>query len=108
MSADSYKPVEVDERILKSMRYEEVFIIDYTYLCPTQPRKYFKNMVPDVSITICDKCCKFFMQDEYEFAYIEKGCCSFCKNIEHLGGITCLVVMGEVVSSNPGTFYKMY
>ena len=82
VSADSYKPVEVDERILKSMRYEEVFIIDYTYLCPTQPRKYFKNMVPDVSITICDKCCKFFMQDEYEFAYIEKGCCSFCKNIE--------------------------
>ena len=47
VSADSYKPVEVDERILKSMCYEEVFIIDYTHLCPTQPRTYFKNMVPE-------------------------------------------------------------
>jgi hypothetical protein len=30
VSPDGYKPVEVDERILKSLRYEEVFIVDYS------------------------------------------------------------------------------
>ena len=34
VSPDQYRPVEVDERILKSMRYEEVFIVDYSQLCP--------------------------------------------------------------------------
>ena len=87
ISAESYKPVEVDERILKSLRYEEIFIVDYSQYCPAFPRKYFKNMVPDVAITLCEKCCKFFLQDEYEFAYIEKGCCPFCKNQEKDKGV---------------------
>jgi len=39
-------------------------------------------MVPDVAITLCEKCCKFFLQDEYEFAYMEHGGCPFCKNVE--------------------------
>ena len=64
------------------MRFEEVFIVDYSKFCPSLPRKYYKNMVPDVSITMCECCCKFFLQDEYEFAYIEKGHCPFCKNVE--------------------------
>lgn len=82
VSPDTYKAVEVDERILKSLRYEEVFIVDYSQFCPTQPLKFFKNMVPDVAITLCDRCCQFFLQDEYEFAYMEKGHCPFCKNVE--------------------------
>ena len=34
VSPDQYRAVEVDERILKSMRYEEVFIVDYSQLSP--------------------------------------------------------------------------
>ena len=49
--------------------------------------KFFKNMVPDVSITMCESCCKCFLQDEYEFAYIEKGHCPFCKNVEKDKGV---------------------
>lgn len=81
------RPVEIDEKTLQSMRYEEVFVVDYTSLCPKMPRRYFKNMVPDVSITKCECCCKFFLQDEYEFAYIEKGHCPFCKNVEKDKGV---------------------
>lgn len=51
------------------------------------PKKYYRNMVPDVSITLCECCCKFFLQDEYEFAYIEKGYCPFCKNVEKDKGV---------------------
>jgi hypothetical protein len=28
-------------------------------------------MVPDVAITTCDSCCKFFLQDEYDYVYME-------------------------------------
>jgi intraflagellar transport protein 122 len=84
---DSNKAVEVDEQVLMHMRYEEVFIVDYSKLCPSRPRRFFKNMVPDVPITMCEHCCKFFLQDEYEFAYIEKGHCPFCKHVEKDKGV---------------------
>lgn len=81
-SPEQYRPVEVSDRILKSMRYEEVFVVDLTHFCPNLPKKYYKNMVPDVAIARCEKCCKFFIQDEYEFAYMELGYCPFCRNVE--------------------------
>jgi intraflagellar transport protein 122 len=87
VGAENQKPVEVDERVLQNMRYEEVFIVDYSKFCPKKQRKFYKNMVPDVSITMCECCCKFFLQDEYEFAYIEKGHCPFCKNVEKDKGV---------------------
>lgn len=59
VAEESYKPVEVDEQILVSMRYEDVFVVDYTHMCSKMPRKYFKSMVPDVAITMCSHCCQF-------------------------------------------------
>lgn len=79
MTTDTYRPIEVDEEILRSLKYEEVFIVDRTDVSPQYPRKYFRNMVPDVAIIMCDNCYKFFLQDEYEFAYLEKECCPFCR-----------------------------
>lgn len=52
VTADSYRPVEVDERILKSLRFSEVFIVDLTHVCPNFPKRYFRNVIPDVSIGI--------------------------------------------------------
>jgi len=61
MAEDSYKPVEVDEQILTAMRYEDVFIVDYSHMCPKMSKRYFKSMVPDVAITMCSNCCQFFL-----------------------------------------------
>ena len=61
VNPDTIKPVEVNERVLQHMRFEEVFIVDYSKFCPSLPRKYYKSMVPDVSITMCECCCKFFL-----------------------------------------------
>lgn len=82
INPETVKPVEVNEKCLTHMRYEEVFIVDYTKFCPNMPRRYYKNMIPDVPITMCDNCCKFFIQDDYEYAYVEHGHCPFCKNVE--------------------------
>ena len=82
LTPENYEPVPVDANILVNMHNEEVFIVDMTHICPSYPLRYFKNMVPDVAITMCENCCKFFILDEYEFAYIEFGHCSFCKHVE--------------------------
>jgi len=82
-----YKPIDVDEYMLKAMRYEEVYVLDYSHFNPNYPKRYFKNIVPDVAINMCENCCKFFIQDEYEFAYMEQGHCPFCKNVEKDKGV---------------------
>lgn len=77
-----YEPIEVDEAILQNMRYEEVYVVDYSHFNQKMPKRYFKNLVPDFAISMCENCCKFFVLDEYEFAYMESGHCPFCKYIE--------------------------
>ena len=77
----------VDEHILKSMRFEEVYVLDLSHFCKSIPKRYFKNMSPEIAIFNCDNCCKFFIQDEYEFAYMELGHCPFCKNVEKDKGV---------------------
>ena len=71
VTADSYRPVEVGEDILKSLRFSEVFIVDLTHVCKTYPLRYFRNVIPDVAIGVCEHSGKFYLQDEFEFANIE-------------------------------------
>lgn len=78
----NYKPVSVSEDVMRSMRFEEVFIQDMSHHGTAMPKRYYKNMVPDVAINMCENCCRFFIQDEYEFAYMEHGHCPFCKHVE--------------------------
>lgn len=72
----------MDEETLINMRFEEVYVMDYSHLNPKMPKRYFKNLVPDFAIQMCENCCKFFVQDEYEFKYMEFGHCPFCKHVE--------------------------
>lgn len=50
MTQSKYQPLEIDESILSNMRYEEIYIQDYSHLNPKYPKRYFKNLVPDVAI----------------------------------------------------------
>lgn len=81
-TTQGYEPVECEEAILQNMRFEEVYIVDYSHLNSKTPKRYFKNLVPDFAIHMCENCCKFFVLDEYEFAYMEHGYCPFCKHVE--------------------------
>ena len=83
--------MEIDEQIMRSIRFEEVFIVDYSKLNPKLPKRFYKNMIPDVAITQCENCSKFFLQDEYEFAYMEKNSCPFCRHVEKDKGIKTVV-----------------
>ena len=76
---ENYKAVDVNDKILQSMKLEEVFVEDLTEYSKKFPRKYYKNMVPDIPLIECEKCSKIFLLDEYEFAFLEKKCCPFCR-----------------------------
>lgn len=77
--AENYRPVELDEKVLQSIKLEEVFVEDLTKYCRKFPRRYYKNMVPDIPLIQCESCSKIFLLDEYEFAFLEKKCCPFCR-----------------------------
>ena len=69
------------------MRFEEVYVVDMSHFSPAVPKRYYKNMSPEIAINKCENCNKFFIQDEYEFAYMELGHCPFCKNVEKDKGV---------------------
>ncbi|CAI2371085.1 unnamed protein product [Moneuplotes crassus] len=79
VTADSYRPVEVNEEILRSLRFSEVFMIDLRHICKSYPIRFFRNVIPDISIGLCDNSGKFYLQDEYEFANIEGNEWPFAK-----------------------------
>lgn len=81
-SPENYQPVKVSQDVMQGIRFEEVFVQDMSHFNANIPKRYYKNMVPDVAINMCDNCCRFFIQDEYEFAYMECGHCPFCKHVE--------------------------
>lgn len=58
---EQYRPVVVDEHILKSMRFEEVYVLDLSHFSKAMPKRYFKNMSPEIAIMKCENCCKFFI-----------------------------------------------
>jgi len=77
--AENYTPIGLDEKILQSLNLEEVFVEDLTKYCRKFPRRYYKNVVPDIPLIQCESCSKIFLLDEYEFAFLEKKCCPFCR-----------------------------
>ena len=83
LSQEEYKPVEVDEMTLLAIPVDDVFVVDYSKVCSTMPRQYYKLMIPDLGLASCLGCSRLFLRDEYEFAYLQSGCCPFCRYKEN-------------------------
>mmetsp|Transcript_29052 Transcript_29052/g.33201 ORF Transcript_29052/g.33201 Transcript_29052/m.33201 type:complete len:167 (+) Transcript_29052:1181-1681(+) len=52
VTADSYRPIEVNEEILKSLRFSEIFVVDLSHICRTYPHRYYRNVIPDIAIGV--------------------------------------------------------
>ncbi|XP_044767186.1 intraflagellar transport protein 122 homolog [Coccinella septempunctata] len=47
--------------------------------------KFFRNLLPDLQITMCYSCFKAFHIDDYELQILQKGYCPFCRAVpEHM------------------------
>jgi intraflagellar transport protein 122 len=75
---EDYQPVVVDEACLGAIPPQEVFIFDMTEKCPSLPKKFYRLMMPELDLHLCKGCGHFFIQDEFDLAFLELEACPFC------------------------------
>ncbi|KAM7541314.1 hypothetical protein Aperf_G00000023570 [Anoplocephala perfoliata] len=75
-STDQYEPISLDAEALKAIPSSEIIILEEDY--PLRKR-YFKNVVPEIAITSCQFCHKFFQKEDYQVVFLQKRQCPFCR-----------------------------
>ncbi|XP_054168644.1 intraflagellar transport protein 122 homolog [Oppia nitens] len=70
-----YRPIRVKQSTVEKMKPTEIIVVKYR---PPLTTKYYRNLMPDISITVCQFCFRFFHSDEYEMQ--ETGRCPFCRS----------------------------
>ena len=73
---DVFEPVVVGRSALQSMQPGEVIVAKWP---PPLTYQYFRNLLPDTSVTKCETCNKMFHTDDYELQLLQKGHCPFCR-----------------------------
>ncbi|CAD7973371.1 unnamed protein product [Amoebophrya sp. A25] len=94
---DPYQPLHVDRDVLQDVASEEVFVVDLSHqeaassaagkpFAPVSPSsssdsigpKFFKNVIPEMPISMCPSCGHFFHSQAWEKETLAKGKCPFC------------------------------
>jgi len=75
-SAD-FTPTVATPEMLLAMDRSDVFIIEWPHAA--LGREYYRNMLPDVPVVLCNSCNHFFHEEDWEFAVMQKGVCPFCE-----------------------------
>ena len=83
------EPVEVTREMLLAMPPGEVFVERWPE--PLSFR-YFRSVLPDVPLTMCQRCFRMYHADEFELAVLQKGRCPFCR---------CKVCLGSMSRAHP-------
>ena len=75
----SFPIIRVDDKCLRSMKKSDVFIQKHA-TCVGIKTRYFRNIISEVPISMCNVCFHFFHQDFYELKVLENKCCPFCRS----------------------------
>eukprot|EP00754_Rhynchopus_humris_P012587 Rhum_TRINITY_DN14297_c3_g2::Rhum_TRINITY_DN14297_c3_g2_i1::g.78668::m.78668/K19656/IFT122; intraflagellar transport protein 122 len=94
--ARRYAPVIVDREYLRELKRDEVFVVRWTESLagkdgtidaqkearlPKELRvRYYRNVVPDLPISLCPSCAHFFNDEDFEFEVLKTGGCPFCRS----------------------------
>ena len=70
-----YEPMKVDENTLKSLERTEVLVL--MPLAPKMKARFFKNMIPEIGITVDQSCHIFVREDIYEFSCLKGEKCPY-------------------------------
>lgn len=74
---DPYRAVRVDMDTLMDLRPEEVYIVDFRKYSPLLPVRYFRNMIPEMQVSLCRHCGHFYHQETWELEYLQTRSCPF-------------------------------
>lgn len=66
----------VNRATLQSMDPSTVLICNWP---PPLRYQYYRNLLPDLQISLCYSCFKTFHVDDYELQVLQKGHCPFCR-----------------------------
>ena len=75
-----FSPVTVNRAILSKMEPGDVIVFKWQ---PPLRYQFFRNILPEMSITKCDSCNRVFHTDDYELQLLQKGHCPFCRHTAH-------------------------
>lgn len=64
----------------------QVFVQKFSHPC--ERARFFRNMIPDVPVSLCACCNKFFHQEDFEFSVLQKGHCPFCRSPKDKVGLS--------------------
>ncbi|CAH1993982.1 unnamed protein product [Acanthoscelides obtectus] len=72
-----HKPVIVGRKTLLSLDSSAVLITKWR---PPLRYQYYRNLLPDVRITSCETCFRFFHVDDFELQVLQLGHCPLCRS----------------------------
>ncbi|GJQ71136.1 hypothetical protein Trydic_g1040 [Trypoxylus dichotomus] len=72
----NFMPVILNRATLLSLDSTSVLICKWN---PPLRFQYFRNLLPDLQVTMCYSCFKVFHVDDFELQVLQKGYCPFCK-----------------------------
>lgn len=72
----SFQPVILDTKGLLSLDSSSVLICKWP---PPLKYRYFKNILPDLHIVMCESCFKCYHVDDFELQLLQSGHCPFCR-----------------------------
>lgn len=69
-------PTVVDRTILRAIDPRTVIIVRWP---PPLKTRYYRNLLPELQITVCSECNQAFHSEDFELQVIQKGHCPFCR-----------------------------
>ncbi|KAJ3215015.1 hypothetical protein HDU67_000968 [Dinochytrium kinnereticum] len=70
MDSEGFQPIKADRRMLQSMSPRQVFIRDWGKKCIR--KQFFRLTSPDIALVLCPSCKHFFLDDEWNYQYLQK------------------------------------
>ena len=74
----SYSPVVVGAKTLASLKRDEVYICKP--IIEGMRYRFYKNMIPDISVAVSQPCHRFFNEEDFEFVYLRDAACPFSRS----------------------------
>jgi intraflagellar transport protein 122 len=74
---DGTAMLRADRSMLRQLNKDEVFI--YRWPSPGLRNQYFRLMLPDVPVILCESCNHLFHEEDFEFAVLQNLSCPFCR-----------------------------
>ena len=72
-----FTPICIGRETLRKLQRTNVFVRKWPLPLRYQ---YFRNLLPEISITKCNSCFRLFHSEDFELVVLQHGHCPFCRN----------------------------